>query len=385
MTGRVTRHHLNEPHTYHGGPRRPLFAAVRGPAFGTAGDSARRGTRLNVSCVLLMALFLVAPLAGCGDDRPDGTPASWLEDAATLEKQGDLFQEDREGAPLGALEYYQACLDYGDGKDVPADRRRDIRHRLQWLSALKMMMTEGYTGAPDYRGAIDAMTRFRAAWPESPYRALALFYRGLAREYDIDYQDTAGAIADYRLFLKAYPDHPLVPEVWLRIGHCHEFNLNAPDYLKAIEAYDRVIEAYEPEVLRLGLSADNERQVARLPLVMAVERALYYKARILDDRLAPKATGNEARRLWQAAAECYGRLMARLPDGKTDRYFGRRRFKQQQFVHYRRGVLLAEKLGRVDEGLAVLRAMGDRWRESPWYGKVKWKCEQIEKAARDRQ
>lgn len=338
----------------------------------------------NRLTIFLAALLLAASLVGCGDDRPDGTPASWLEDAATLEKQGDLFQEDREGAPLGALEYYQACLDHAGEEDFPADRQRDIRHRIQWLSALKMMMTEGYGGVPDYRGAIEAMTRFRAAWPESEYRALALFYRALAREYDIDYQDIAGAIVDYRLFLKEYANHPLVPEVWLRIAHCHEFNLDAPDYLKALEAYDRVIDTYEPEVQRLGLSADNKGQVADLSKLMAVERALLNSARILDDRLAPKATGDEARQMWQTAADYYGRLMAKLPDGKTDRYFGRRRFKQQQFVHYRRGVLLAEKLGRVDDGLVVLKAMGERWRESPWYGKVKWKCEQIEKAARDR-
>jgi Tetratricopeptide repeat len=334
--------------------------------------------------ILLMALLLAASLAGCGDEQPDGTPASWLEDAAMLEKQSDLFQEDREGAPLGAMEYYQAWLDHANREELPADRKRDIEHRLQWLSALKMMMTEGYGGATDYRGAIEAMTRFRETWPKSEHRALALFYRGLAREYDIDYQDTAGAIVDYRSFLKEFPEHTLVPEVRLRIAHCHEFNLDAPDYPMALEAYKHVIVAYESEVKRLGLSADNKGQVADLSKLMAVERALLNSARILDDRLAPKATGDEARQMWQTAADYYGRLMAKLPDGKTDRYFGGRRFKQQQFVHYRRGVLLAEKLGHVDEGLAVLKAMGERWRESPWYGKVKWKCEQIEKAARDR-
>ena len=159
-----------------------------------------------------------------------------------------------------------------------------------------------------------------------------------------------------------------MPETWSRIGHCYEFDLDRPDYAKAIAVYDRLIEIYGPTNEVVG--RPDTPALAR----MSVERALYNKARILEDHLAETDDAETARDCYARAAECYGRLTAPI-------FFGAARFKQAQFVHYRYGCLLAEQLGRVDDGLAVLEQMGQRWRESPWYGRVQWKMKQIRERA----
>lgn len=322
--------------------------------------------RLRILATCLSAALVLAALSGCRKETPEGTPEEWLDDAQALHDQGMYYQEARENAPLGALEYYMLCLQHGR-YDEPTTR--EIRHMIDWLSALKLVLAEGGQNKADYPEAIRAMTAFRENWPGSPNRGLALFYRALAKEYDVDYQDTAGAIEDYRQFVdecrsdEATRDSPLIPEARVRIGHCYEFNLDQPDYPDAIEVYDAVIKEYGP-------TNDALRQVP-LQTRMCVERALYCKARILEDRLAPAAQADEALRCYAQAAEAYQRLTDPV-------FFGSVRFKQAQFVNYRYGCLLAEKLGRKDEGLAVLQSMADRWRESPWYGRVKFKMEQIE-------
>ncbi len=317
----------------------------------------------------LGSLVLVV-LAGCRDSSAEeGRPADWLSEARALEAQGRYFREKRAGAPRGALEYYERCLKAKRTVspdplgEFPLD---DLRRKVDWLRALRLVMREEDASKADYRGAIRALTEFRRRWPESPRHAEALFFRALAREYDMDYQDIDGAVADYRLLLQEAPESPLVPEVMLRIGHCHEFNLDAPDYEAALEAYDKLIE-------RFGPSNETLRKAPTLTR-MAVERALYYKARILEDRMAPGAEGSGARRGYAAAAACYRRLTDPM-------FFSDMRFKQSQFVHFRLGCILAERLGRVDEGLEVLEAMARRWRESPWYGRVKAKIEAIREGA----
>lgn len=319
----------------------------------------------HVSLILSLTLLLTAAgaLPGCRKELPEGTPQDWLQDARDMEAQGLYFQEARENAPLGALEYYRLCLERGE---FGAETAADIRHRIAWLSAVRLVLEPGYLGRPDYPEAIVAMTQFRQQWPDSPYRGLALFYRGLAKEYDIDAQDTAGAIADYQQFIRENPGHSLVPEARLRIGHCWEFDLDHSDYRKAMAAYDALIAEFGP-------SNDALRNAPTLQR-MAVERALYHKALILENRLAESADPAEAEPYYAAAAECYRRLTDPL-------FFGKVRFKRSQFVHFRLGVLLAEKLQRVDEGLAVLQDMANRWSQSPWKGRVGWKMEQIRKAA----
>jgi len=327
--------------------------------------------------MIILLCILVAALAGCSRDMPEGEPQDWYEEAQALESENGFYQEDREGAPLGALEYYQACLDSGRFDEATTAH---IRERAQWMAALKLVTAEDSLGKCDYPAAIEAMTAFRRDWPNSPDAPLALFYRGLAKEYDLDLQDTAGAIADYRQFIQENPGHSLVSEAWIRIAHCQEFNLDHPDYAAAVKTYDQILSLYQAEVVRRDVRADsNDARVADLPMLLAVERALYNKALLLENHLAVEAGADEARR-----RECYEQAVACYRELLHERYFGQTRFKQTQFVMFRLGVVLAENLGRVDEGVAVLKDMEKRWPESPWYGRVLWKRQQIEKAAAKR-
>lgn len=327
--------------------------------------------------IAVIILCIVSSLAGCRRDTPDGTAEDWYEEARALEAENSFYQESREGAPLGALEYYQFCLQAG-GFDQA--RTTEIRQRVQWLAAFKLVTTEESLGKSDYPAAIAAMTAYRSQWPTSPEAPLALFYRGLAKEYDLDRQDAPGAIADYRQFIQESPDHWLVPEAWIRIAHSYEFDLDRPDYARAAEIYDQILATYRGEVERVGVRADSEDdRVAYLPKLLTVERALYNKALLLENHLAVEAAqapagADRVRQCYEQAAECYRELM-------HERYFGRVRFKQAQFVMFRYGVVLAENLGRVEDGVRVLKDMEKRWPESPWYGRVLWKRQQIEKAA----
>ena len=161
---------------------------------------------------------------------------------------------------------------------------------------------------------------------------------------------------------------------------CQEFNLDHPDYAAAVKTYDQILSLYQAEVVRRDVRADsNDARVADLPMLLAVERALYNKALLLENHLAVEAGADEARR-----RECYEQAVACYRELLHERYFGQTRFKQTQFVMFRLGVVLAENLGRVDEGVAVLKDMEKRWPESPWYGRVLWKRQQIEKAAAKR-
>jgi len=324
--------------------------------------------RVFVIFVGLGCLAAACATAGCRREQPDGRPADWFDDAKALEQERQYFQENRENAPLGALEYYRFCL--ADGSFDQA-ALRDIRHEIDWLSAIKLMMTEDDLGKPRYRQAIEALTAFRAAWPDSPHRGQALFFRGLAKEYDVDYQDVAGATADYREFIQENPTSPLLPEAWVRIAHAWEFNLSRPDYGQAVAAYDKVIEKFGP----------TNEAVRSAPTLtrMCVERSLYAKARIMEDHLAETNDAERARACYAEAARCYERLTDPV-------FFGKTRFRQSQFVHFRLGCLLAEKLDRPEEGLRVLQSMAERWRESPWFGKVTAKMGQIKKkAGRDKE
>lgn len=316
--------------------------------------------------ILLVLLAAVAAMLapGCADEAPEGSIAEWLDDARALESQGQFFRDDRENAPPGALEFYQLCL---ASDDLPEDVRREVRYKVDWFSALRLMLTGGSLGKPDYPAAIAAMTEFRKAWPDSADAPLALFYRGLAREYDVDFQNTAGAAADYTSFAEQYPDHRLVPEAMFRIGHAREFDLDSPDRQAAIEAYDALI-------TRFGPTNEALRDAPTLTR-MAVERALYHKALLLEMHLAQTDDAAGRRSAFERAAACYRRLADPL-------FFGQVRFKQAQFVHWRLGCILADRLGRTDEGLDVLRDMADRWRESPWRGRVEWKIDQITRADR---
>jgi len=347
-------------------PRRNQAAQARRRTYaaGQVADSLWRETRRakwrwsTIFASLALAAIALG-FSGCGkSEKPDGTPRDWLDEARRLEERGAWFQEHRPGAPLGALEHYRLCLE----AEPAAANREEIQEKVDWFEALRLVMEDAGRGKADYAAAIQAMTAFRQQHPRSPEYAMALFYRALAKEYDTDRPDLAGAIDDYRLFVKENPGHDLVPEVYIRIGHCYCFDLDKPDYDKAVAVYDELIQAYGP----------TDEAVAKAPAIvrLAVERALYNKAQILDSRGTQGLSADAARPFYERAAQCYERLTHNV-------FFDQARFRKFQFVHYRLGCILAENLGRKKEGLAVLCHMTARWRESPWYGRVIAKLETL--------
>ena len=166
--------------------------------------------------------------------------------------------------------------------------------------------------------------------------------------------------------------------VWCRVHREYfrdkpaEFDLRGPEnpggpkLQEAVDTYTALIEQFGP----------TDEAVAAAPLMtrLAVEQAIYNKATILDLHLAAKAEGHEAAVLYGQAAECYRRLTGPV-------FFDQVRFTKFQFVTFRLGTLLAEKLGRPEEGKRVLRGMADRWSDSPWFGRVKAKIEEIDRRA----
>ena len=329
----------------------------------------------RIAILLALLLALGAFGLGCKSEAADeGTPEDWLADARQSEREGAYYQEDRENAPLGALEYYQKYLDaLGDA----APDRDQLVEKVRWLSIIKLMTADHFQGKADYPRAIEALAVFRREYPQSENYAMALFFLGLATEYDIDNPDMAAAIDYYQQFIKANPGHYMVPEVYIRIGHCCEFDLRSPEnpggpkFQEAIEVYDKVVAQF----------GGDGAAVRAAPLVtrLAVEQALYNKARILESRLVAGAEDEKARAYYSQAAECYRRLTDPVFFGMDPAFYDQARFKKFQFVNFRLGCLLAENLDRKAEGRQVLQEMADRWKESPWYGRIKAKIEEIDK------
>jgi outer membrane protein assembly factor BamD (BamD/ComL family) len=321
--------------------------------------------------VLVAGLLTAVVLVGCaGDPADEGTPEDWLQDARHSEREGAYYQEQRENAPLGALEYYEKCLG-AMGEQTPG--RDEMVRNVRWLRIVKLMSADHFQGKANYPAAVEALVDFRRDYPDDDHAPMALFLLALAKESDIDRPALAEAIVLYRQFIADYPEHDMAPEAWLRIGHCYEFDLRCPEnpdgpkFREAVDTYTQLIEQFGP--------TDEAVEAAPLLVRLAVEQAIYNKAMVLDLHLAARTTdAAEAKALYGEAAACYRRLTGPV-------FFDQVRFKKFQYVTFRLGTLLAEKLGQPEEGKQVLRGMAERWSESPWFGRVKAKIEQIDRRA----
>jgi len=99
-----------------------------------------------------------------------------------------------------------------------------------------------------------AFAQFVQKYPQSGYRATALFWLGNAQYANRDYR---GAIANFRALLQQAPDHPRAPEAVLSIANCQ---IELKDNTSARKTLDDLVKAYPQSE---AASAAKER-LARL-------------------------------------------------------------------------------------------------------------------------
>lgn len=83
-----------------------------------------------------------------------------------------------------------------------------------------------------------AFTEFLRRYPQSGYRASALFWLGNAQYATRDYK---GALANFRALLAQSPDHPRAPEAVLSIANCQ---IELKDNPGARKTLDDLVKAY---------------------------------------------------------------------------------------------------------------------------------------------
>jgi tol-pal system protein YbgF len=90
----------------------------------------------------------------------------------------------------------------------------------------------------DFPAAQSAFGEFMRRYPQSGYKATALFWLGNAQYANRDYR---GAIANFRALVAQSPDHPRAPEAVLSIANCQ---IELKDNAGARRTLDELIKAY---------------------------------------------------------------------------------------------------------------------------------------------
>ncbi len=90
----------------------------------------------------------------------------------------------------------------------------------------------------DFVAAQAVFSEFLRKYPNSGYRATALFWLGNAQYANRDYR---GAIANFRALLQQAPDHPRAPEAVLSIANCQ---IELKDNASARKTLDDLVKAY---------------------------------------------------------------------------------------------------------------------------------------------
>ena len=106
----------------------------------------------------------------------------------------------------------------------------------------------------EFAPAQTAFTEFLRRYPQSGYKASALFWLGNAQYANRDYR---GALGNFRLLVSQAPDHPRAPEAVLSIANCQ---IELKDSAGARRTLDDLVKAY-PQSEAAG--AERER-LARL-------------------------------------------------------------------------------------------------------------------------
>ena len=108
---------------------------------------------------------------------------------------------------------------------------------MTWSSARR---TEGWgrgaSALPRARAAQTSFTEFTRRYPQSGYRATALFWLGNAQYANRDYR---GAIANFRALLTQSPEHARAPEALLSIANCQIELKDNPGARRTLEELTR--------------------------------------------------------------------------------------------------------------------------------------------------
>jgi tol-pal system protein YbgF len=90
----------------------------------------------------------------------------------------------------------------------------------------------------EFPAAQQAFAEFIRRYPQSGYRASALFWLGNSQYANRDYR---GAIANFRALLAQAPDHPRAPEAVLSIANCQ---IELKETAGARRTLDELVKAY---------------------------------------------------------------------------------------------------------------------------------------------
>ena len=90
----------------------------------------------------------------------------------------------------------------------------------------------------EFAPAQTAFTEFLRRYPQSGYKASALFWLGNAQYANRDYR---GALGNFRLLVSQAPDHPRAPEAVLSIANCQ---IELKDSAGARRTLDDLVKAY---------------------------------------------------------------------------------------------------------------------------------------------
>ena len=127
-----------------------------------------------------------------------------------------------------------------DGKEFIADPQESTAYEAALATFRK----------GDFPGAQTAFSEFLRRYPQSGFRATALFWLGNAQYANRDYR---GAIGNFREVLKSAPDHPRAPESLLSIANCQ---IELKDNAAARRTLDELVKTYP---LSEAAGAANER------------------------------------------------------------------------------------------------------------------------------
>jgi len=156
--------------------------------------------------------------------RLNGANEQLTRDLAEMQRR----QKDMAGAVDERLRKFEPAKVTVDGKEFIADPQES--------SAYEGALATFRKG--DFAGAQAQFADFIKRYPQSGFRATALFWLGNAQYANRDYK---GAIPNFRELLSTAPDHPRAPESLLSIANCQ---IELKDNAGARRTLDQLVKTY---------------------------------------------------------------------------------------------------------------------------------------------